>query len=120
MVPALASCTRRFSPLRLLAALLLLAAAFQAATPGWSPLEPTRGSAFSASTADVALAPTRSTEAARIAPHPAPPLADAVAPQPIPGRNAALPQFAARPDSTGPPATRPRAALPEPRAPPLA
>jgi len=116
----LALLLRQLNPGRLIAAVLLLAAAVQATAPGWSPAEPARGSAFTASTADVALAPARQAEAARAA-VPLPPATVAARPLPVPLAAAVLaPQHSPRPDSTGPPAARPPAALPEPRAPPFA
>lgn len=120
LLAALVHSVRRFRPARLLAGLLLLAAVLQATAPAYSPLEAARGSAFSASTADVALAPARQPDAARHAPLPVPPLAGTAAQVPLSRTATALPTVVARPDPTGPPAARPRSTLPEPRAPPLA
>ena len=105
---------------RMIAALLLLAASWQALAPGWSPLEPVRGSAFSAATADVALAPARQADPARTAPLPAAPLVGRPESLPLPQQAALRPAAPLRPASTGPPAIPPRLLLPEPRAPPFA
>lgn len=106
--------------IRLWAVLLLAAIGLQAASPIARPLEARHGSAFSATTFEVALAPQRRVESVRHeaepqpAPLPAPaaPVALAVASGP------ALP--APRPDSTGPPVHDILAWLPAPRGPPLA
>lgn len=109
---------------RLLAAALVFAAMLQALAPpapGPVPLESARGSAFSASTADVALAPPRTAQAVRLAPLPPPPPLPA-APRPIlaPAQAVVRPAIAPRPHSTGPPALQPGTRRPDPRGPPPA
>lgn len=105
---------------RLIGAVLLLTVALQAGTPFTAPLERTHGSAFSATTHEVALASQRRTEAARpvLAPEPRLP---APTIQPIPLALTQLPLLPApRPASTGPPAREEIARRPAPRAPPHA
>jgi len=105
---------------RLLAALLLAAVGLQACAPMAGVLERTHGSAFSASTHEVAIASSRRGEAVRqvAAPQPVPP--PQVAAEQVPMPVAALPAVPApRPDSTGPPAPEILARQPAPRAPPM-
>jgi hypothetical protein len=105
---------------RLWAALLLAAIGVQAAQPVDTALRPSHGSAFSAATYDVALAPQRRGEHAQTAPTPLPPALPQIAP-PVPTPAAVLaPQVMPRPDSTGPPTLRILERQPAPRAPPLA
>lgn len=106
--------------LRLWAALLLAAIGLQVASPVARPLEVRHGSAFSAATVDVALAPQRRIESVRVADEPQP----ALPPQPVAVTPLAatilsdLP--AVRPHSTGPPARDILAWQPAPRGPPAA
>lgn len=105
---------------RLCGALLLATVALQAGTPFAAPLERTHGSAFSATTHEVALAPSRRAEPARLAlAAPEPRLPAAVA---VPVRAALVipARPAPRPASTAPPAREEIARRPGPRAPPLA
>lgn len=100
------------------AALVLATVGFQATVPLPAPLEPAHGSAFSATTVEVALATRRHTEAARIAVAP-----QSLVPLPVEAapRLAALPLAvipAPRPNSTGPPAQDILVLQPAPRAPP--
>lgn len=105
--------------LRLWAALLLAAVGLQAAQPFHAPLEVRHGSAFSAATADVAVAPQRRIEVQRALPAmPAPP---PVAVEHALVAPAFLPETPSpRPDSTGPPARVILARQPAPRGPPIA
>lgn len=104
--------------LRLWAALLLAAIGLQAGQPFQAPLEARHGSAFSAATYEVAIAPQRRAEAQRVIPAvPLPATEREVAPRPQ-ARFAANPP--ARPDSTGPPARQILLRQPAPRAPPVA
>lgn len=104
---------------RLWAALLLAAIALQAAEPVGRPLETRHGSAFSAATSDVVIAPQRRAEAERriALPEPVTPpaaisaaLAERTPPPP--------PAWTIAPDSTGPPAREILARQPPPRGPP--
>ncbi len=106
--------------LRLWAALLLAAIVLQAAEPVGLPLETRHGSAFSAATQDVALAPQGRAEAERRIASPLPATLP-VEPAPAAVRVAPpLPAWAFRPDSTGPPAHDILARQPPPRGPPSA
>lgn len=105
--------------LRLVAALLLVVVGLQAAQPWQMSRGPQHGSAFSASTSEVALAAVRRAEPARhqVAPEPLVPVADiARAPEPAGAATVRGPRV--RPDSTGPPAPPPLLLKPGPRAPP--
>lgn len=103
---------------RLCALAMLLAVGLQAGAPFAAPLERTHGSAFSATTHEVALAGERRADVARavIAPQPRPALAE---PLPLPVPALAAPP-APRPFSTGPPPREDIARRPAPRAPPIA
>lgn len=104
---------------RIAAALLLAGICAQAALPVRAPLQQSHGSAFSALTFEVALAPRRGDEASvqttPMQPAPMPVAAGPVA--------AAPPAITARPtprpDSTGPPVHEFRPPQANPRAPPL-
>lgn len=102
---------------RLWAALLLAAIGLQAAQPFRAPLEARHGSAFSATTYEVAVAPQRRIEARQALPLPAPPVERAVTP-PSP-RPALVFAPAPRPDSTGPPIDNILIRQAAPRAPPI-
>lgn len=104
---------------RLWAALLLTAIGLQAAQPVDTAFRPSHGSAFSAATYDVALAPQRRGEDAQIAPTPLPPPLPQIAAFPTSPAVLAL-QPMPRPNSTGPPALTILRRQPAPRAPPLA
>lgn len=102
--------------LRLVAALLLATIGMQASSGGHT-LERERGSAFSPTTYDVAIAPSKQVEIARQVVLPTPLLG--LVPAPCIGSIASLPAIPApRPDSTGPPAPMILAQGPAPRAPP--
>lgn len=104
--------------IRLWAALLLAAICGQAVQPFQAPLEAQHGSAFSAATYEVAVAPQRRVEAQQALPAVLPPMERAELPlAPRPRFLAAPP---ARPLSTGPPAGDILARQPAPRAPPIA
>lgn len=105
---------------RLWAALLLAAIGMQAAQPFRAPLEARHGSAFSATTYDVAVAPQRRVEGRQAPPLalPTPPVERAIAP-PSP-RPALVFASAPRPDSTGPPIDDILIRQAAPRAPPIA
>ncbi|MFC3173044.1 hypothetical protein ACFOD9_02135 [Novosphingobium bradum] len=103
---------------RLIGAALLLAVALQAGMPFAAPLQRTHGSAFSATTHEVALASQRRGEVVRLAIAPEPRLPALVPAAPLVAALAALP--APRPRSTGPPAREDIARRPSPRAPPTA
>lgn len=106
---------------RLLGALLLATIGLQAGAPITAPLERTHGSAFSASTHEVALVAPRRAEAARQALASQPLLPQlALALVPVAPRTEGFTQPAPRPDSTGPPAPDIFALRPAPRAPPYA
>lgn len=112
--------TIRLTILRLFAALLLATIGAQAALPLAPPLDRTHGSAFSASTHEVAIGSPRRAEAARPALAPLPRLP---APQvePATPRSFALAEpVAPRPSSTGPPQPAILATRAAPRAPPFA
>lgn len=113
-------CLPSLNPVRLLAALLLATIGLQAGESFDSAQQPTHGSAFSATTVEVAVVPQRrsGTVVTAVAPLPAePPRMAALGPLPT-SHLAALP--AARPDSTGPPVAVFWARPSAPRAPPLA
>lgn len=101
------------------AVLVLATVGIQATVPLPAPLEPTHGSAFSATTVEVALATRRPTEAVRAVVAPQPPVAipvDVASRRHTPAL-AVIP--APRPNSTGPPAQQDILVLqPAPRAPP--
>lgn len=106
--------------LRLWAALLLAAIGLQAAAPIGQVLETRHGSAFSATTAEVAVAPQRRIEADHQAPLALPTIVP-VAFTAMPAPAFALPaSWPSRPDSTGPPAREILTRQPAPRAPPTA
>jgi len=105
---------------RLWAVLLVLTVAFHAGVPMGPPLVVQSGSAFSASTADVALAPVRRGEVRAVAqvqvPHPVVP-AD---PAPVIAVEASrAPVAHGWPDQTGPPPLLPLSTRPAPTGPPL-
>lgn len=104
---------------RLCAVALLLAVGFQAGAPMAAPLERVHGSAFSASTLEVALNTARRAEPARMATAPEP---RAPAPEStlLPRAVALPPQPALLPPATAPPARDDIARRPSPRAPPFA
>lgn len=111
----------RLLVVRLLAALLLVVAGLQAGAPMGPVLERTHGSAFSASTHDVAVAASRRTEVSRVVAAPQPvlpvmPVSEAVRPAAL--ALGTLP--APRPDSTGPPPRDMPGRPPSPRGPPRA
>lgn len=112
-----------FTRFRIWALLLLAAIGLQAGEPIRAPLERTQGSAFSAATADLALATGRRVETgkAQVLPAPAlPPHAPTTFEAP---RLALLPKAAhphLRPEVRGPPPRRHPARLPDSTAPPLA
>ncbi|MDF8333154.1 hypothetical protein [Novosphingobium cyanobacteriorum] len=104
---------------RLWAVLLVLTIAFHAGTPVAAAFEQRSGSAFSADTVEMVVAPARRDVAAvRIAPLPLPPVPTAATPVVQP----AIAVFDhVRPDSTGPPPAAPALARKEaPRGPPHA
>ena len=110
----------RLTILRMLAALLLATIGAQAALPLAPPLERTHGSAFSASTYEVAISSQRPAEAVRPALAPLPRLPAPQA-EPTPARAFALSApVAPRPSSTGPPQPAILATRAAPRAPPFA
>lgn len=102
------------------AALLLATVGLQATAPVAAPLEPAHGSAFSATTFEVALAAQRRADPARQAPAPQPLLPVSPEPRPLTPAATLIPAPAPRPASTGPPAREILAFLPAPRAPPRA
>lgn len=106
---------------RLLAALLLATIGLQAGQSFDAAPRPSHGSAFSAATYEVALAPHRRGGEARTeaAPLPLlPPPAAALVATPL-AAAILLDQAAPRPDSTGPPARLILSRQPAPRAPPI-
>ncbi len=107
---------------RWICTLLVLIAAAHAVLPAGQPMQRVSGSAFSASTADVAVGcSTRAEERRQAQPQPAPPLPAACVTQNRP-LAAQLPSrpFAPRPDTRGPPLFETTLFLLSPRAPPLA
>lgn len=107
----------RLIAIRCFALLLLATIALQASEPVRG-LEYQRGSAFSAATSDVAIAASRRTAAAQLAPAPLPQALPEI-PLTVPAAPLRLAAVPARPDSTGPPRPRRLARPAEPRAPPL-
>lgn len=106
---------------RLWAVLLMLTIAFHAAVPIGAPLVADSGSAFSASTVDVALSPVRRGEVRAVVQVPAPHPVVLVAPVvtiAVEGSN--IPMAHAWPDQTGPPPLLPLSTRPAPTGPPLA
>ena len=111
----------RLFVVRLLGALLLLAAGLQAGAPIGAVLERSHGSAFSASTHEVAVATSRRAEVSRVAISPQPVMPPRIAHAALPLARTAHPRLPApKPDSTGPPALDILARLPDPRGPPTA
>lgn len=107
--------------IRLLAALLLAVIGLQAGQAFEPAAGPVSGSAFSAATYEVALAPQRRNDQARTALAPLPLHLPRIAVTATPLRLAALvPQATPRPDSTGPPVPPILARPSSPRAPPTA
>lgn len=106
--------------IRLWALVLLAAIGLQAAVPVGGPLQVRHGSAFSATTVDVAVAPQRRIEAESPVSSPLPAIVPVAAAQPSAPAFAALVSRPSRPDSTGPPAEDILARQPAPRAPPIA
>lgn len=106
--------------IRLWALVLLAAIGLQAAMPVGGPLQVRHGSAFSATTMEVAVAPQRRITAESPVPLPRPAtLPVAVTQTPAPS-SAAPASWPSRPDSTGPPAREILARQPAPRGPPAA
>ena len=105
---------------RLGVALLLAAIGLQAAAPVGLPLQVRHGSAFSATTSEVAIAPQRRQEMVQQVAIPEPALPVAVAADLLPAPLVTLSTFSPLPDSTGPPARDILARQPAPRGPPLA
>ena len=105
---------------RLWAALMLATVGLQAGAPIPPLLETAHGSAFSATTEEVALTPARRTEAARpvVAPQPLAVVMPQIRLQALTPALALAQTPAVRPDSTGPPSPRVVALRPAPRAPP--
>lgn len=104
---------------RFVALAMVLTVAFHAGQPIERPLAPEQGSAFSAATVDVAIAPARAAHPER--------LVLAIEPSVLPLAALPLPpvllaggEIRFRPDPTGPPAYEPLERGPAPRAPPLA
>lgn len=117
MLPRLPSLTL----LRLWAALLLATIGLQASAPAAPSLEKTHGSAFAATTYEVAVLIQRDARSQRQALAPQPLLPVAVLAAEVPARASVVPeQPAARPDSTGPPLHDIHSWQPAPRAPPRA
>ena len=112
-----------FTRLRILALLLLAAIGLQAVEPIRAPLERTQGSAFSAATADLALATGRRVETGKAQALPTPAL-PTIAPTAFETPHLALlPPDAPphlRPEVRGPPPRGHPARLPDSTAPPLA
>lgn len=108
--------------LRLWTLLLLAAIGLQAASPMRAPLERVQGSAFSASTIDVALASTRKAESAANAAQVTPPSPQTLARTvtPLATTLALADQPRLRPEARGPPPRRHPARVPDSTAPPLA
>jgi hypothetical protein len=106
---------------RLWAALLLATIGLQATASAAPSLEKTSGSAFSATTYEVALYVQRGEKVQRQAVTPQPLLPAAVAILSVPVRTAELADKPVlRPDSTGPPLREIQSWKPAPRAPPRA
>lgn len=106
--------------IRLWAALLLAAIGLQVAAPVGKVLEARHGSAFSATTVEVAVAPQRRVEADRQVALPQPTTAPVAVSEISPPVFAALVSWPSRPDSTGPPAEDILTRQPGPRGPPIA
>ena len=112
-----------FARMRFWSLLLLAAIGLQAAAPIRAPLERLQGSAFSATTLDMALSTTRRAQTAQVAP--AQPLPHAPVTmaryKPIAGVSYALanPDHV-RPEARGPPPRSHPARLPDSTAPPIA
>jgi hypothetical protein len=105
---------------RLWAFVLLATIGLQAMSPVAAPLQRELGSAFSAATADVALASTRRAESTRLV-LPTPPLPrDEAVIRLVPMAAALLPIAHLRPAATGPPPRLSPQRLPDLRGPPLA
>ncbi|VWX54820.1 hypothetical protein [Novosphingobium sp. 9U] len=106
---------------RLWAALLLFTISLQAVEPVVAPLQRVTGSAFSAATADVALASSRRSEAAKPPALPNTALPEPLSPQPLAPTVARLatPAHVLQPARGPPPRKRPER-LPDLRGPPLA
>jgi|EndMetStandDraft_4_1072995.scaffolds.fasta_scaffold11253_2 hypothetical protein len=102
--------------IRLWTVLLLTAISWQATLPAHAPLEVRHGSAFSAATPEVAVAPERRWDARQVLPLPMPRPEQTPVSRAAPARFVAVP--ASRPDSTGPPAATILVRQPGPRAPP--
>lgn len=103
---------------RLWAALLALTVLFHATAPFDAPLLARTGSAFSAATADIALAPERQRPVQRIViPIAPPPVVDVVLAASVPLVQATSLLW---PRQTAPPAPAPLLLQPAPRAPPIA
>lgn len=118
----MASALTLFARLRIWSLLLLAAIGMQAAEPIRAPLERMQGSAFSASTLDVALAAPRRTQGQQAAaqPLPVPPQATVVEDLPAAPRFALAQPSHLRPEARGPPPRSHPARLPDSTAPPLA
>lgn len=114
-----------FTRLRICALLLLAAIGLQAAEPIRAPLERTQGSAFSAATADLALATGRRVETGKAQALPTTAL-PTIAPTALATPRLALlptttpPHLHLRPEVRGPPPRGHPARLPDSTAPPLA
>ncbi|MET0250954.1 MAG: hypothetical protein ABW203_02135 [Novosphingobium sp.] len=100
-----------------IAALLLVMVSLHAAPSGAVVLERAAGSAFDASTADVAVAPKRQATAGAVVTTIVPAFPPVIA-APARAGTARIAAVQPRPDSTGPPATAVRARPALPRAPP--
>nr|WP_246385621.1 hypothetical protein [Novosphingobium hassiacum] len=101
---------------RFWAALLALTVLFHAAAPFDAPLVARTGSAFSAATVDLAVAPERRLTVQRVALPVAPP---PVLLAPLPAAPPLLEFAHAWPPQTAPPAPAPLLLRPAPRAPPI-
>jgi len=106
---------------RFWAALLVLTIAFHAGVPVGAPLDMRSGSAFSADTVDVAVAPARRAISENTAAVPLQPLVPVQAAFTLPAEAPQIDDAHRCPDPTGPPAARiPLAHNLAPRAPPIA
>lgn len=104
---------------RLVALAMTLTVAFHAAQPVAQPLIRTSGSAFSAATADVAVAPARRDAARQVTAAPLPAIIPvSLAPAPVAGPAGLHGANHVLPPATGPPAWPELAHGPAPRAPP--
>ena len=115
----MASAPALLARMRIWSLLLLAAIGLQAAEPIRAPLERMQGSAFSASTLDVALASDRRAQGQHVAPTPLPPPA-ATLEQPASARFALAEPAHLRPEARGPPPRSHPARLPDSTAPPIA